>query len=96
MAVPRYAAFLGAIPRAVDRHARLERRTGDAPGDGRQHRHVADGRPADVRDGHSGWRAAAVGGASLVALLIAVLFGLAPGWRASAANVQPLPAETQA
>jgi MFS family permease len=38
---------------------------------------------------------AAVGGASLVALLIAVLFGLAPGWRASAASVQSVPAETQ-
>jgi MFS family permease len=39
---------------------------------------------------------AAVGGASLLALLIAVLFGLAPGWRASAANVQSVPAETRA
>ncbi|HEY1294387.1 MAG TPA: MFS transporter [Chloroflexota bacterium] len=39
---------------------------------------------------------AAVGGAAAVALIVALLIGLAPGWRASAANMQPVPAETQA
>jgi hypothetical protein len=39
---------------------------------------------------------AAVGGAAAVALIVALLVGLAPGWRASAANMQPVPAETQA
>jgi MFS family permease len=38
---------------------------------------------------------AAVGGGALIALVIALLFGLAPGWRASAANVQAVTAEGQ-
>jgi MFS family permease len=37
----------------------------------------------------------AVAGAAVAALLIALLFGLAPGWRAAAANVQPVAPEGQ-